>query len=85
MPKRDGYDHGVPSWADLATTDVDVAKDFYSQIFGWGWTGRELRGRIRRASACVAPSLRWAAPGAPPLRRGYRRGPVGAGSAGRVR
>lgn len=35
MPTRDGYPEGVPSWADLATTDVDKARAFYSTLFGW--------------------------------------------------
>lgn len=29
------YPHGLFSWADLATTDVDGAKAFYSGLFGW--------------------------------------------------
>ena len=35
MPERDGYPHGVPSWIDLGTTDVDGAKAFYTGLFGW--------------------------------------------------
>lgn len=35
MPERDGYDHGVPSWVDLGTTDVADAKRFYTRLFGW--------------------------------------------------
>ena len=26
---------GVPSWIDLATTDLESARDFYSNLFGW--------------------------------------------------
>ncbi|HZM76782.1 MAG TPA: VOC family protein [Candidatus Limnocylindrales bacterium] len=26
---------GVPSWIDLATTDLESARDFYSKLFGW--------------------------------------------------
>jgi uncharacterized protein len=26
---------GVPSWIDLATTDLDAARDFYTKLFGW--------------------------------------------------
>jgi uncharacterized protein len=26
---------GMPSWIDLATTDLDAARDFYSKLFGW--------------------------------------------------
>ena len=35
MPERTEYPHGMPSWVDLATTDVDAAKDFYSAMLGW--------------------------------------------------
>ena len=35
MPERTGYAHGVPSWIDLGTTDVEGAKRFYGAIFGW--------------------------------------------------
>ncbi|HEX6681385.1 MAG TPA: VOC family protein [Candidatus Limnocylindrales bacterium] len=26
---------GMPSWIDLATTDLESARDFYSKLFGW--------------------------------------------------
>ena len=35
MPERTGYAHGVPSWVDLGTTDVEGAKAFYGAVFGW--------------------------------------------------
>ena len=35
MPERDGYAHGIPSWVDLGTTDVEAAKKFYGALFGW--------------------------------------------------
>lgn len=35
MPERTGYAHGVPSWVDLGTTDVEGAKRFYGAVFGW--------------------------------------------------
>jgi predicted enzyme related to lactoylglutathione lyase len=35
MGQRTGYTSGTFSWADLATTDVDAAKDFYGRLFGW--------------------------------------------------
>lgn len=38
MPTRDGYPQGVPSWADLVTPDVEGAKTFYSDLFGWEYT-----------------------------------------------
>lgn len=30
--------HGLPCWYELATTDTDRAKAFYSHILGWSWT-----------------------------------------------
>ena len=35
MPKIENYKQGTPSWTDLATTDQDAAKRFYSDLFGW--------------------------------------------------
>jgi predicted enzyme related to lactoylglutathione lyase len=35
MPERTGYAHGVPSWVDLGTSDVEGAKAFYGAVFGW--------------------------------------------------
>ncbi|MDH3225918.1 MAG: VOC family protein [Thermoleophilia bacterium] len=35
MPERTGYAPGTPSWVDLASTDVDAAKKFYGEVFGW--------------------------------------------------
>ena len=35
MGRRTGYSNGTFSWADLATTDVEGAKDFYGRLFGW--------------------------------------------------
>jgi predicted enzyme related to lactoylglutathione lyase len=29
------YEHGVPSWADLGTSDLSAAKAFYGGLFGW--------------------------------------------------
>jgi predicted enzyme related to lactoylglutathione lyase len=29
------YDHGVPSWVDLASPDLDKSKAFYGALFGW--------------------------------------------------
>lgn len=41
MPRKDGFDHGVPCWVDLISTDVGAAKDFYGGLFGWEWAGLE--------------------------------------------
>ena len=35
MPKIESYKQGTPSWTDLATTDQNAAKRFYSDLFGW--------------------------------------------------
>src|SRR3954465_11511194 len=35
MPERDGYTAGTPSWVDLTTPDVEGAKRFYGELFGW--------------------------------------------------
>ncbi len=35
MSERTSYAHGTFSWADLNTTDVEGAKRFYGELFGW--------------------------------------------------
>lgn len=35
MPVRDSYEPGRPSWVDLGTSDLDAARRFYSDLFGW--------------------------------------------------
>ncbi len=35
MPERTSYEHGTPSWVDVASPDVDAAVSFYEQLFGW--------------------------------------------------
>jgi len=35
MPERTSYEHGTPSWVDVASPDVDAAVAFYEQLFGW--------------------------------------------------
>jgi predicted enzyme related to lactoylglutathione lyase len=35
MPVMERYETGMFSWADLATTDVEGAKRFYGELFGW--------------------------------------------------
>lgn len=37
MSERDGYPQGVPSWADLTTSDLEGARAFYGGLFGWEW------------------------------------------------
>ena len=35
MPDRTSHTPGTISWADLATTDQEAAKEFYGGLFGW--------------------------------------------------
>jgi uncharacterized protein len=35
MAERTSYTPGTFSWTDLATTDQDAAKQFYTELFGW--------------------------------------------------
>jgi predicted enzyme related to lactoylglutathione lyase len=35
VPTREGAPLGAPCWIDLATSDLERAKDFYSAVFGW--------------------------------------------------
>jgi len=31
----DVYEHGVPSWVDVSSSDFEKSKRFYSEMFGW--------------------------------------------------
>ncbi len=42
MPLLDRYEHGTPCWVDLATSDLDTAKEFYSGLFGWSYIDEEM-------------------------------------------
>lgn len=35
MQGPDRYPEGTPSWVDLATPDLEAAKQFYQKVFGW--------------------------------------------------
>jgi predicted enzyme related to lactoylglutathione lyase len=35
MPERTSYEPGTFSWVDIATSDLEAAKSFYTGIFGW--------------------------------------------------
>lgn len=37
MGKRESYDAGTFSWAELASTDASAAKEFYGKLFGWSY------------------------------------------------
>ncbi|WP_179017690.1 VOC family protein [Paenarthrobacter nitroguajacolicus] len=36
MPEVESYQQGTPCWVDLSSTDIEVSKKFYSDLFGWG-------------------------------------------------
>lgn len=50
------YEHGVPSWVDLGTSDIQKGAEFYSGLFGWevelggeevgGYSMATLRGKF---------------------------------------
>ena len=42
MGERTSYVPGTFSWAELATSDQDAAKRFYSQLFGWTYSDQPL-------------------------------------------
>ena len=44
MGTRETYEPGTFSWAELATTDGDAAKGFYSKVFGWDYDDNEVPG-----------------------------------------
>lgn len=35
MAEFTSYSHGMPSWIDLGTSDVEGARAFYTAVFGW--------------------------------------------------
>src|SRR5829696_8552981 len=63
MPERTSHKPGTISWADLATSDQDGAKQFYGALFGWQYDDQpidenttysmaKLKGR---AAAAISP------------------------------
>jgi predicted enzyme related to lactoylglutathione lyase len=40
MAEMTRYEHGVPSWVDIGTTDLAAGMAFYSELFGW--TGQDM-------------------------------------------
>jgi predicted enzyme related to lactoylglutathione lyase len=80
MPERQSYEPGTPSWTDLSTTDVDAAKRFYADLFGWSYDAQDAgNGMIytmaqqkAKAVAAIAPQPQMmAAAGAPPMWNTY--------------
>ena len=44
MGKRESYAPGTFCWVDLSTSDVDGAKAFYGELFGWEFEDSDLPG-----------------------------------------
>lgn len=42
MPLDPMTQHGVFSWNELMTTDVDAAKAFYGELFGWQFKDEQM-------------------------------------------
>ena len=42
MPLVEKYQHGVPCWVDLVTTDLAAAKKFYTGLFGWTYIDKSM-------------------------------------------
>ncbi len=42
MPLLEKYHHGTPCWVDLATSDLDAAREFYSGLFGWSYIDEQM-------------------------------------------
>jgi uncharacterized protein len=63
MPDRTSHPHGTISWTDLATTDQDGAKEFYSRLLGWEYDDQPAgegviysMAKVRgRAAAAISP------------------------------
>jgi uncharacterized protein len=46
MPTIDSYSPGALCWAELATSDQDAAKHFYTQLFGWTFDDQPIPGGV---------------------------------------
>lgn len=61
MGKRESYDAGTFSWAELASTDAEAAKDFYGKLFGWSYedvpVGDDAVYTLASADGAVAAAL----------------------------
>jgi predicted enzyme related to lactoylglutathione lyase len=54
MGPRTSYAPGTFCWVDLATTDLDGARDFYTDLFGWDGDAEAGGSMLRLAGALVA-------------------------------
>jgi uncharacterized protein len=66
MGDVDKYTPGTPCWVELATTDVDAAKAFYGELFGWQFD----EGALPDGGVYVIPHLRDRGVGGMYTRRG---------------
>lgn len=72
MPVRTSVPLGAPIWIDLATSDLDRAKDFYGRVFGWTFdtAGPEYGGYVtalldgRPVAGLMVNDPQWDAPDA---------------------
>lgn len=70
MPTRNGAPVGAPTWIDLATSDLDRAKQFYGTVFGWTFetAGPEYGGYVnafsgdRPVAGMMANDPQWGSP-----------------------
>lgn len=79
MGKRERYEPGTFSWAELATTDIEGSKSFHALLFGWRYydqVGEGLTYSLAqlgsdRVAAIVDMSARAAEQGVPPHWNSY--------------
>ncbi|MEV0293560.1 VOC family protein [Nocardia sp. NPDC050710] len=73
MPQMRSYEPGVPCWVDLATPDLESAKAFYGDLFGWhanvspdpqygGYTMFTLEGTEGHEVAAAMPAMNQSQP-----------------------
>lgn len=80
MGTRTRYEPGTFSWVDMATTDTEAAKEFYTGLFGWETEDNQVPGggvyimcRIGGANVAAISTQpeQMAAQGLPPLWNSY--------------
>jgi uncharacterized protein len=80
VPERTGYEPGTFSWADLGTTDLEAAKSFYTQLFGWDFEDMPAGDSMiysmaskngKTVAACYEQSAEMRSQGVPPVWLSY--------------
>ena len=61
MPTVTTHAPGTFCWPELATSDQDAAKKFYSTVFGWQFTDADMGNLISKPLIVRLPSGTWAA------------------------